>query len=422
MDAKYDICQQFIDYLKFEKNYSANTLRAYDFDIRSFFLLLGYDNISETSCREIKVVHVRDWLSRLVKTKTSARTLNRRMSSLGSFYKYLQRENLADSNPFLVVPRPHAPKFLPVFLSEHDVDTLLAPKNFLQNWEGLRDRLLLLALYTMGIRRSELIVLKWEDFNPDERTITVLGKRKKERLLPITIELTNLLTQYRSETIQHFNLQITPKTPILVDNKNVRLTATFVYWCVNKYIRTYTKHEGKSSPHVLRHSFATHLLQNGADIVAIKDLLGHQSISTTQIYTHTDLVLLKESYLRTHPRGLNFDVNKNTSKKNEDKNTTRKMFEEKVHYELHSIELSDKQREKINLKLSKLFKFDSAISSVDINITGIGTPVRAVKVEIRMNAKGDFFAEKEASTFDEALDGAIDAIRRQLEKRADKRN
>ena len=195
---------------------------------------------------------------------------------------------------------------------------LLALENFPNDWEGRRDRLLLLMLYTMGVRRSELIALKWQDFNSHEHTMLVFGKRKKERLVPLTLEVVKLLEAYRRETASRYNLEIRADFPILVDNKNVGVTAAFVYWVVNRYIRTYTEHEGKASPHVMRHTFATHLLQNGADIVAIKDFLGHASLSTTQIYTHTDLALLKESYVRSHPRGLRLS-NNNASSSAEDK-------------------------------------------------------------------------------------------------------
>jgi len=318
MPQKEDLCERFLDHLKFERNCSEHTLRAYGGDIRTFFETLGYKHVSSEACSSIAVGDVRSWLSQMVKTGTSARTLNRRMSSLGTFYRYLQRIGSCNTNPFLVVPRPKAPKYLPEFLSEPEMVRLLALENFPNDWEGRRDRLLLLMLYTMGVRRSELIALKWQDFNSREHTMLVFGKRKKERLVPLTLEVVKLLEAYRRETTSRYNLEIRADFPILVDNKNVGVTAAFVYWVVNRYIRTYTEHEGKASPHVMRHTFATHLLQNGADIVAIKDLLGHASLSTTQIYTHTDLALLKESYVRSHPRGLRLS-NNNASSSAEDK-------------------------------------------------------------------------------------------------------
>lgn len=318
MTQTEDLCERFLDYLKFEKNCSTHTLRAYEYDVRTFFQALGYKEISTASCKAVNVVDVRVWLSDLVKSGTGVRTLNRRMSSLGSFYRYLQHLGYCDANPILIVPRPRAPKYLPEFLSEPEMVRLLATVNFTDDWEGRRDRLLLLMLYTMGLRRSELVSLQWKDFNSSERTMLVFGKRKKERLVPLTLEVTALLESYRKETECVFDLEVSPTFPILVDNKNVGVTAAFVYWVVNRYIRTYTEHEGKASPHVVRHTFATHLLQHGADIMAIKDLLGHASLSTTQIYTHTDLTLLKASYVRSHPRGLKLSCN-NAPSSGEDK-------------------------------------------------------------------------------------------------------
>ncbi len=318
MSLSEDLCERFLDYLKFEKNSSPHTLRAYEHDIRSFFEALGYKEISLEACSAVQVGDVRTWLSSAVKSEMGARTINRHLSSLGSFYRYLQRVALCKTNPILIVPRPKAPKYLPEFLSEPEMVQLLAPENFSDDWAGRRDRLLLLMLYTMGLRRSELVALKWKDFNPRERTMLIFGKRKKERLVPLTTEVVTLLESYRKETELSFDLEVSTNSAILVDNKNVGVTAAFVYWVVNRYIRTYTEHEGKASPHVVRHTFATHLLQNGADIVAIKDLLGHASLSTTQIYTHTDLALLKSSYLRSHPRGLKFSQN-NQSSSAEDK-------------------------------------------------------------------------------------------------------
>lgn len=303
MALEGDLCSRFVDFLKYEQKRSAYTMRAYEHDVRAFFEAQGVKYIDLQACRAVTVVKVRVWLAALLRENNNPRTANRYLASLTSFYRYLMLMKLCESNPAAVVPRPRAPQYLPSFLSELDAKKLFAVENFTPDWEGRRDRLLLLLLYTLGLRRAELVALNWGDYNALEATILVHGKRAKERLMPVTVEVTKLLNAYRLETEEIFGLSLDGVLPLMVDNKNERVTPAFVYWVVNQHIRENTMHQGQASPHVLRHSFATHLLQHGADIVAIKDLLGHSSLRATQIYTHADLDLLKRSYLEAHPRG-----------------------------------------------------------------------------------------------------------------------
>ncbi len=298
-----DLCSRFMDFLKYEQRRSAYTMRAYEHDVRAFFETQGVKNIDLKACRAVTVAKVRGWLAALLRENNNPRTASRYLASLTSFYKYLMLMNLCEANPAAAVPRPRAPQFLPAFLSEVDAKRLFALENFTPDWEGRRDRLLLLLLYTLGLRRGELVGLNWGNYNAQEHTLLVCGKRSKQRLMPVTLEVTRLLDAYRVETAEIFALSLEGELPLMVDNKNERVSPAFVYWVVNQHIRETTAHQGQASPHVLRHSFATHLLQHGADIVSIKDLLGHSSLRATQIYTHADLNLLKKSYLEAHPRG-----------------------------------------------------------------------------------------------------------------------
>ncbi len=319
MSLEVDLRQRFVDYLRYERKRSEHTIRAYSSDIVDFFDSFGCSGcLSIECCASVSNGDVRYWLSSSLKRGIGGRSLNRKMSSLGSFYKYLQQIGVVSKNPFLVVHRPKSVKKLPEFLSETEIRALFLDAHFSEGWVGLRDKLLLLILYTLGLRSSEVVGLCWRDYNEKDRMLLVRGKGKKERLLPVTEEVDRLLMEYRSETSRVYNLRLLPEMPILVDDKGRGVTASFVYWIVRESIGMYTGHIGKSSPHVLRHTFATHLLAGGADIVSIKELLGHSSLSTTQVYTHTDLVQLKSSYIRSHPRGLSFgeDINMSSEKEN----------------------------------------------------------------------------------------------------------
>lgn len=287
----------FIDYLTYEKRYSAHTITSYKNDLDQFFTFICIDKLPN-DITEINYQHIRSWVSELIKHKIAARSVNRKLSSLKSFFKYLQRQQLISVNPLSKITGPKTPKRLPVFVDEHQMKDLFSEVKFEEGFNGQRDRLILDILYQTGIRRSELTHLKEVDVDLFNLTIKVLGKRNKERILPISISLKRNLEAYL-RVKQELNLS---NFMLLVSENGNTLTEQAVYRSVKKYLAQVTT-ISKKSPHILRHTFATHLLNNGADINAVKELLGHANLSATQIYTHNTIDKLKKSYKQAHPRG-----------------------------------------------------------------------------------------------------------------------
>jgi integrase/recombinase XerC len=237
-------------------------------------------------------------VSVLIKNKISARSVNRKLSSLKSFFKFLQRIQVIEVNPMSKISGPKTPKRLPVFVDEHQMEDLFTEIAFEEGFNGVRDKLILDLFYQTGIRRSELTHLKEVDVDLFNSTIKVLGKRNKERIIPISLSLKRNLESYL-RVKQELNLS---NIMLLVSEKGHTLSDQSVYRSVKKYLSQVTTIQ-KKSPHILRHTFATHLLNNGADINAVKDLLGHANLSATQIYTHNTIEKLKKSYKQAHPRG-----------------------------------------------------------------------------------------------------------------------
>lgn len=287
----------FFDYLTYEKKYSAHTITSYKNDISQFIGFINPNNES-FSITDINYQQIRAWVANLLKDKIAARSVNRKLSSLKSFFKYLQRQQIIDVNPMAKISGPKTPKRLPVFVDEHQMEDLFAETKFEDGFNGLRDRLILDLFYQTGIRRSELTNLKENDLDLFNSTIKVLGKRNKERIIPISLPLKRNLESYL-KVKQELNLS---NMMLLVSEKGHTLSEQAVYNSVKKYLSQVTTIQ-KKSPHVLRHTFATHLLNNGADINAVKDLLGHANLSATQVYTHNTIDKLKKSYKQAHPRG-----------------------------------------------------------------------------------------------------------------------
>lgn len=287
----------FIDYLTFEKKYSRHTITSYQNDLSQFIEFINIDS-QNSDAKEINYQIIRSWISELVENEISAKSINRKLSTLKSFFKYLQRLKMIENNPMSKLSGPKIPKRLPVFVDEHDMEKLFSNIKFEATINGLRDKLILDLLYQTGIRRSEISSLKEIDIDNQNNTIKVLGKRNKERLIPISIDLKRNLNEYISVK-QKQNLS---DMYLLLNNKGEKMSEQNIYQIVKKYLSLITSIH-KKSPHILRHTFATHLLNNGADINAVKDLLGHANLSATQVYTHNTIDKLKKSYKQAHPRG-----------------------------------------------------------------------------------------------------------------------
>ena len=287
----------FFDYLTFEKKYSPHTVTSYKNDITQFIAFIDPSK-EGFLVSEINYQQIRAWIASLIKAKIAARSVNRKLSSLKSLFKFFQRQQFIDVNPMSKISGPKTPKRLPVFIDEHQMTNLFEGVNFEEGFNGQRDRLILDLLYQTGIRRSELAHLKEIDVDLFNSTIKVLGKRNKERIIPISLELKRNLETYL-QVKKELNLS---NPMLLVSEKGNTLSEQSVYNSVKKYLSQITTIQ-KKSPHVLRHTFATHLLNNGADINAVKDLLGHANLSATQVYTHNTIDKLKKSYKQAHPRG-----------------------------------------------------------------------------------------------------------------------
>jgi integrase/recombinase XerC len=288
----------FFRYLKFEKRYSANTVTAYQKDLEQFFdfCASSYD-ISEAT--EISHFHIRTWLASLKDEQQKARTINRKLSSLNSFYKFLLRKQLVTKNPVRQMHAMRLPERLPAYLKEQETETLLGETEFSDDFKGRTERLICELLYQTGIRRSELIGLKDGDVEWSLNQIRVLGKGNKERLIPVNSVLLDSIRDYISTRNEQFEMGT---ATLLVTESGEPIYAGFVYRTVNKYLAQVTTNP-KKSPHIMRHTFATHLLNNGANIQAIKELLGHSSLAATQVYAHNNIEKLKEIHKLNHPRG-----------------------------------------------------------------------------------------------------------------------
>ncbi len=288
----------FIQHLRFEKRYSPHTLTAYQKDIGQFQLYLSAE-YGITDIQSVTHFHIRGWLAKLKGEEYTARSLNRKLSSLNVFYKYLQKIGNINKNPIRKLNAQRLPERLPTAVREAEAEHLLEEVQYGEGFSGATERLICELLYCTGMRRNELLQLKENDIEWGLKQIRVLGKGNKERLVPVSVALLDTLRDYIQEKRK---LDVYDGTALLNMESGKPLYAMYVYRVVQKYMMQSTTLK-KKSPHVLRHSFATHLLNNGANIQAIKDLLGHSSLAATQIYTHTNIEKLKEIHKNNHPRG-----------------------------------------------------------------------------------------------------------------------
>jgi len=298
MDAPFQpLVQPFIDYLKFEKRYSPHTVRSYQDDLIQFFQFLN-KTFGDVSLNEIISSYVRSWLASLKEEELTARSINRKLSTLKSFFKYQVRTGELQQTPMTNVIAPKASKRLPSFIPETDLAALLYTLRFTEDWKGLNAKMLLSLFYFTGMRLSELINLKESQIDKSKRVIKILGKGNKERIVPISPELIKMIDEYIDAKKKVYE---SPEEFLLVTEKGKRMYPKYAYLLTRQYLATIKTLE-KKSPHTLRHTFATHLTNHGANLNAVKELLGHASLASTQVYTHNTIEKLKEVYKKAHPK------------------------------------------------------------------------------------------------------------------------
>ncbi|WP_416437529.1 tyrosine-type recombinase/integrase [Phnomibacter sp. MR] len=290
---------RFLDYLKFEKRYSEHSIIAYQHDLGqcAYFLQQQFDVHAEVG--EITTSMIRTWMAHLKDEGMEARTINRKLSALKSWYRFMRRQHWVTANPLAIINGPKAPRKLPGFASEAEIEKLWSSIEYADGWMGRTEKMMLQLLYQTGMRRAELIGLKESQVDNGQRVLRILGKGNKERLIPVSAELLQELAAYTAA--KRSELENADTNFLLVNEKGRRLSPDVVYRTVVKYLGEVST-LAKKSPHVLRHSFATHLANAGADLNAIKELLGHSSLAATQIYTHNSIEKLKDVYRQAHPK------------------------------------------------------------------------------------------------------------------------
>lgn len=292
------LIEKFLDYLQLEKNYSSNTLSAYKRDLIQYnkFIIENNDNL-EIENADYKII--RSWIVSMVNSNISNRSINRKVSSLKSFYKFLIKTDTIKSSPL----KAHSPlkqsKKIQVPFSQEEINSLLDSDFFTNDYKGVLQKSIIAFFYFTGVRRIELINIKESDISLESSTIKVMGKRSKERIIPILPKLKKSLKYYR-EIKSKYNGNTSPEY-LFISKNGKQLSEKFVYRTVNEYFKLVSP-KIKKAPHVLRHSFATHLINEGADINSVKELLGHSSLSATQVYSHTSMERIKEVFKNSHPR------------------------------------------------------------------------------------------------------------------------
>jgi integrase/recombinase XerC len=293
--------EDFIDYLRYERNYSRKTTEVYQADLEAFKSF--YEELdSNLNWAEMPADIIRQWVVEMMDKGNAATSVRRRLSSLRSFYKFLLRRGLVSKDPVHSIPGPKVEKKLPAYVRETEMDRLFDGDFFGEDYEGCRDRMILLTFYSTGIRLSELVGLKEKDVDLDQMQLKVTGKRNKQRIIPYGDEFGDSLRHYLAERESFAKQFSSTDTSLYLDLKTKqRMAPAKVRKLVKKYLSLVTTQQ-RNSPHVLRHTFATAMLNHQADLQSVKELLGHESLSTTEIYTHTTFEQLKEMYNQAHPR------------------------------------------------------------------------------------------------------------------------
>lgn len=290
--------QSFLDYLKYEKRYSAHTIISYETDLIDFIDFLE-KQFGSVSLKQVDHNFVRSWLVSLKEKDLSAKSINRKISTLKSFFKYQLKEGTIEASPMFHVISPKMNKRLPVFVKEEETRQMVTMLDqSTENWKMLNAKMLVIIFYATGMRLSELIGLKEKQIDLSRSNIKVLGKGNKERIIPVSTELVKMIREYQVQKKKEFE---SVGDELLVTEKGKKLYPKYAYLLVKKALGE-TSTLDKKSPHILRHSFATHLMNHGADLNAVKELLGHSSLASTQIYTHNTIKKLKDIHKKAHPK------------------------------------------------------------------------------------------------------------------------
>ena len=298
LHSRYPQLQPFLDYLRFEKRYSQHTIISYQNDLEQFFQFL-ISQFDGPELPNISSVFVRSWLAEMRNDKISPKSINRKISSLKSFFKYQLKLGAISQTPMTTIVSLKMNKRLPSFVAQNDMETLRNSVEFPATWKGRTNKLLLSLFYNTGMRLSELVNLKESQIDPANSQVKVLGKGNKERIIPVSADLIVELAQYVTDKKKQFeNFE---SNVLFLNEKGKPLYPKYVYLVVKQNLSQVTTLQ-KKSPHVLRHTFATHLTNNGADLNAVKELLGHSSLASTQVYTHNTIEKLKDIYKKAHPK------------------------------------------------------------------------------------------------------------------------
>jgi len=292
------LLKAFLDYLLLEKKYSQLTVNAYKKDIETFLNFVNEED-QTTTIKKVHYSQIRSWIVSLVQKDITNRSINRKISALNSFYKFLLKIEEVNLNPLSKHKALKTSKKVQIPFSEKEIATVLDQINHDQDFEGLRNKLIIELFYSTGIRRIELINIKLKDVDLINKTVKILGKRNKERIIPLLPMIVNSVNSYK---LERNKLEIiTDNEYLFLTKKGVKIYETLVYRIINDYFSKASS-KVKKSPHILRHSFATHLLNEGAELNAVKELLGHSSLAATQVYTHNSIAELKKVYAKAHPR------------------------------------------------------------------------------------------------------------------------
>ncbi|MDR2010562.1 MAG: tyrosine-type recombinase/integrase [Bacteroidales bacterium] len=292
--------ESFVKYLKYEKRYSEHTVKAYETDIYQFHNFIYTDQKKPLSSELLEYNNIRLWMVKLKSDGLSSRSINRKLSSLKRYVNYLLKQGKIDNDPLAKIINPKNNKRLPEFVQEKQMNKLEDLSVFKEGFSGIRDRFMLELFYNTGMRLSELINIKHGDMDLMAGAVKILGKRNKERISPLNNYTINIYKEYLVAK-KEMDFSVDKNSYLIVTDKGNKLYEKFVYRKVVHYLSFVTEID-KKSPHVLRHTFATHMLNNGADLNAIKELLGHSSLAATQVYTHNTFKKIKEIYKQAHPR------------------------------------------------------------------------------------------------------------------------